>query len=236
MTRGTKLDRANWALIQSNSGVPDVNTSGNVYIDNTTGILWFRPNGGSWTQSSGSFNLTDLGDVTLISAADGDHLVYNGSAWVNEASTDFKLYGQTSTTSLGDDSDIMSFTLGDTDYPEIELDTIKSWGMKLTARTIGSSNVGVFKRWQGDWSFIIGNLGDGTANNRLSYGEINPVTGDNIDDNVTVENPVISISGSAAPYTIQVFVEHENITSAKVVDIEWVLEIKELTGVAKGWS
>ena len=38
---------------------------------------------GVWKRFTAGVNLNDLGDVTLTSAAEGQTLVYNGTAWVN---------------------------------------------------------------------------------------------------------------------------------------------------------
>jgi len=56
MSRGTRLDRANWSVKQHGTGVPDGNTKGNQYLDDSTGISWTRVGLGPWEQN-------ELGDL-----------------------------------------------------------------------------------------------------------------------------------------------------------------------------
>ena len=169
-------------------------------------------------------NLTVGGNATITGTITADNFNF------------FNLYAETNTTALGTDSSILALTLGGSDYPEMNVDTRKSWKVCLTAQSIGSSNVGVFKRWEGNISFITGNDGGGVAFNKLTFGSLLPVTGSSVDSTVTLTDPVFAYSGSVEPYEIQITVEHENVTTIKTVDIEWTMEIQELSGVAKGWS
>lgn len=74
MSRGVKLDRADWTLVQYASGAPDSDTKGNIYINSNNGTLYTRRNEtASWSAISGS-GASDHGTLTGLS--DDDHAQY----------------------------------------------------------------------------------------------------------------------------------------------------------------
>jgi hypothetical protein len=74
MSRGTKLDRSDWATMQHGAGVPGGSTKGNQYLDDSTGVLWKKAEGGSWDQDS---LWTKIGSQ-LNPAVSTDGLAVNG--------------------------------------------------------------------------------------------------------------------------------------------------------------
>jgi hypothetical protein len=107
------LDRANKAIIQSGSGVPDSNTRGNVYLDTATGTLYVRTAPAeAWTEITGgggdSFWLRDETEEAVYPATITDKLIIgtnsesSASAIVDIVSTDRGFLGPKMTTAQRD--------------------------------------------------------------------------------------------------------------------------------------
>lgn len=74
MSRGVKLDRADWSIVQYAAGAPTASTKGNIYINSTNGTLYARRNEeASWSAISGS-GASDHG--ALLGLSDDDHSQY----------------------------------------------------------------------------------------------------------------------------------------------------------------
>lgn len=79
MAKGTRLDRANWSSVQHLSASPSSSTKGNIYIDDSIGVVWIRPSGGSWQNASGFWDRTgsilsptNVGDGLTVAATGGN--------------------------------------------------------------------------------------------------------------------------------------------------------------------
>ena len=60
--------------------------AGDIFVNTTGDVVYVATgttNSADWLQVSGSGNLTNLGDVTITSAATGDFLRYDGAQWVD---------------------------------------------------------------------------------------------------------------------------------------------------------
>ena len=60
--------------------------AGDIFVNTTSDVVYVATgttNSADWLQVSGSGNLTNLGDVTITSAATGDFLRYDGAQWVD---------------------------------------------------------------------------------------------------------------------------------------------------------
>jgi hypothetical protein len=69
MAKSTRLDRANWASIQNETGTPSAGTPGNVYINKTNGDLYARDKNDTWYKVTGGGG---GGDDTLDTCYNND--------------------------------------------------------------------------------------------------------------------------------------------------------------------